>query len=91
MQLYVPGDVVVVGGGVDVMWVGNGDFVDVMWVGDADWVGSGVVVMWVGDDDADGVAGGVDVMCVGDGIGELPPLLHLCSGVWNEEVKVEIQ
>lgn len=47
--------------------------------------------MWVGDDDADGVAGGVDVMCVGDGIGELPPLLHLCSGVRNEEVKVEIQ
>ena len=37
--------------------------------------------MWVGDDDADGVAGGVDVMCVGDGIGELPPLLHLCSAV----------
>ena len=58
-----------------------------MWVGDDDGVGSGVVVMWVGDDDADGVAGGVDVMCiagnigVGDGIGELSPLLHLCSAV----------
>ena len=54
-----------------------------MWVGDGDCVD----VMWVGDDDADGVAGGVDVMCVagdigvGDGIGELSPLLHLCSAV----------
>ena len=36
VQLYVPGDVGGVGGGVDVMWVGDGDFVDVMWVGDAD-------------------------------------------------------
>ena len=64
VQLYVPADFVRVGGGVDVMWVGDSDCVDVMWVGDddADGVAGGVDVMWIGDS----VDGGVDVMLVGD-------------------------